>query len=389
MDAVVCGHICIDITPTITGHEAVPIERFFHPGSLILVDGIEITPGGAVTNTGLALSRLGFETALIGRSGDDAFADILEAELARRGGRAALSRHKGSRTSYSVILTPPGHDRIFLHDPGANNEFGAEDVSEDTLRGARVLHFGYPTVMRRIYEDGGSNLRSLFERAHRAGTFVSLDMALPDPDSEVGRRDWKAFLETVLPEVDLFAPSFEEISFMIDRPMYERVHAAAGTEDVVDHASAEDLHSLGDALLSMGAPIAMIKLGHLGLYLRTADDLSGVPIIDPERWRARELFSPSFVLENFVAGTGAGDVSIAGLLSAILSGEGAERSIRVACAAGAEACCSYDAVGSLETYKQITRTIDDRWPTIDTIAVANTFTFDETAQVWRGPSGRS
>lgn len=389
MDALVCGHICLDITPTITEHEPVPIEQFFHPGSLVLVDGIEITPGGAVTNTGLALSRLGFETALIGRSGDDSFADILERELERRGGRARLSRNATSGTSYSVILTPPGSDRIFLHDPGANNEFSANDVDDRSLEGIRVLHFGYPTVMRRIYEDGGINLRSLFLRAHAAGALVSLDMALPDPDSEVGRRDWRGFLETVLPAVDLFAPSFEEIAFMVDRPLYDRVRAAAGHDDVVDHATASDLHSLGDTLLRMGASVVVIKLGHRGLYMRTADSCTGVPVIEAARWEGRELFAPSFRIDELVAGTGAGDVSIAGLLAAILAGEGAERAIRVACAAGAQACCSYDAMGALETYEQINRAIDDRWPTIDTVAVADTFTFDGSAGIWRGPSGRS
>jgi len=389
MNALVCGHICIDITPTITAHDPVPIERFFHPGSLILVDGIEITPGGAVTNTGLALSRLGVDTTLIGRSGDDSFADILEAELQKRGGTAHLSRNANSRTSYSVILTPPGNDRIFLHDPGANNEFSAADVDDESLHGISALHFGYPTVMRRIYEDGGADLRSLFERARGAGALVSLDMALPDPDSEVGRRDWKGFLERVLPAVDLFAPSFEEIAFMVDRSMYDRVHAAAGGDDVVDYATAEDLHSLGDALLGMGTSIAVIKLGHLGLYMRTADTLTSVPVIDPTRWEGREIFSPSFTIDDLLSGTGAGDVSIAGLLAAILAGEAAERALRVACAAGAQACRSYDAMGRLQSYEEICRAIDDRWPTIDTVALSDTFTFDETAQIWRGPSSRS
>lgn len=389
MNALVCGHVCIDITPTITEHDPVPIEQFFHPGSLILVDGIEITPGGAVTNTGLALSRLGVGTTLIGRSGDDSFADILEAELAKRGGTARLSRNAASRTSYSVILTPPGNDRIFLHDPGANNEFTAADVDDEALRGIGVLHFGYPTVMRSIYQDGGVDLRSLFERARAAGALVSLDMALPDPDSEVGRRNWRSFLERVLPAVDVFAPSFEEIAFMVDRPLYERVHAAAGHEDVVGYATASDLHNLGDTLLAMGASIAMIKLGHLGLYMRTADSLEGLPVIDPARWEGREIFSPSFVIDELVAGTGAGDVSIAGLLAAILAGEAAERALRLACAAGAQACLSYDAMGRLQSYEEICRAIDDRWPTIDTVAVADTFIFDETTQIWRGPSARS
>ncbi len=386
MKAVVCGHICIDITPTITEHESVSIERFFHPGSLILVDGIEITPGGAVTNTGLALSRLGFETTLIGRSGDDSFADILEDQLARRGGRAELSRRPDSRTSYSVILTPPGNDRIFLHDPGANNEFTADDVSDAALQGARVLHFGYPTVMRGVYEDGGANLKSLFARAHEHGILVSLDMALPDPDSEVGRRDWYSFLEVVLPEVDLFAPSFEEISYMVDRTVYDRVHKAAASADVVDFVRPDELRRISRTLLDMGAGVVVVKLGHLGLYLRTDHALSAPPIIDVERWRDHELYAPSFVIKSVVAGTGSGDVSIAGLLAAILSGATPERALQTACAAGAQACGSYDAVGTLASYDELQVAIDQPWPTIEVEndLFTTAFTFDTESRIWRG-----
>ena len=308
--------------------------------------------------------------------------------MERRGGRAKLSKREGSRTSYSVILTPPGNDRIFLHDPGANNEFSADDVDDGVLANTRVLHFGYPTMMRRIYTDGGAELRSLFRRAHAAGAFVSLDMALPDPDSDVGRVDWHAFLEHVLPEVDLFAPSFEEIAYMVDRPLYRRVREAVGSGDAVDAVTAADLRSLGEKLIAFGAQIAAIKLGRLGLYLRTAAAVSAIEGIDTEEWSAREVFAPSYTLDTVVSGTGAGDVSIAGLLAAILRGESPTRAVRVACAAGAQACRSYDAIGALGRYEEITAAIDDRWPTIETIAVGDAFRSDERSGVLIGPADR-
>lgn len=52
---------------------------------------------------------------------------------------------------------------------------------------------------------------------------VSLDMSLPDPDSESGGVDWGSWLARVLPHVDLFAPNLEEILFMLDRPHYRRL----------------------------------------------------------------------------------------------------------------------------------------------------------------------
>jgi hypothetical protein len=39
----------------------------------------------------------------------------------------------GESTSYSVVLSPPGLDRIFLHHPGANATFSAADVPYSQL----------------------------------------------------------------------------------------------------------------------------------------------------------------------------------------------------------------------------------------------------------------
>ena len=48
-----------------------------------------------------------------------------------------------------------------------------------------------------------------------------MDMAAVDADSEAGRADWEAILKRVLPYVDFFVPSVEELCFMLDRPRYE------------------------------------------------------------------------------------------------------------------------------------------------------------------------
>ena len=61
---------------------------------------------------------------------------------------------KGEISSYSVVINPPGVDRTFLHCTGANDTFTAADVTDDQLKGARLFHFGYPTLMQRIYNDG-------------------------------------------------------------------------------------------------------------------------------------------------------------------------------------------------------------------------------------------
>ena len=112
----------------------------------------------------------------------------------------------GETTSYSIVISPPGVDRCFLHCSGANDTFTADDVRYDELASARLFHFGYPPIMRAMYADGGSELRRMLARARDAGPTISLDMCRPDPDGDAGRVDWPHLLEATLPLVDVFVP---------------------------------------------------------------------------------------------------------------------------------------------------------------------------------------
>src|SRR5215510_9176881 len=72
-DAVVAGHLCLDIHPDLSGARPEPFEKIFRPGHLLACGPVSFATGGAVSNTGLALNRLGVTTHLIGRIGDDLF----------------------------------------------------------------------------------------------------------------------------------------------------------------------------------------------------------------------------------------------------------------------------------------------------------------------------
>ena len=86
----------------------------------------------------------------------------------------------GERTSYTVVISPPGMDRFFLHHSGANDHYGIADVAVDRLAGAKLMHFGYPPVMRRLYSDGGRELAEIFRLAKSQGLTTSLDMTQID-----------------------------------------------------------------------------------------------------------------------------------------------------------------------------------------------------------------
>lgn len=74
--------------------------------------------------------------------------------------------------------------------------------------------------MRRFYLDDGEELVRLFKKVKSMGLTTSLDLVAVDPDSEAADMDWAKILERVLPYVDFFAPSIEELGYMLDRPLY-------------------------------------------------------------------------------------------------------------------------------------------------------------------------
>src|SRR3954453_4168360 len=136
-EVVVAGHVCLDVIPRLDGPAALA------PGSLVNVGPADLPTGGSVLNTGLALHRLGVGGRLVGRVGDDLFGTgVLDAPRDRDPALAAgMVVAPGEATSYSIVISPPGVDRSFLHCPGANDTFTAEDVPDEALAGARIVHF--------------------------------------------------------------------------------------------------------------------------------------------------------------------------------------------------------------------------------------------------------
>jgi len=114
------------------------------PGKLLRMEGVRIGPGGTVGNTGPALHRLGVPVALMGKCGDDPFGRILLERLRALapGAEGGMQVVPGENTSYTIVIAPPGIDRMFLHCPDANDTFGPEDVDLDVVGRARLFHGG-------------------------------------------------------------------------------------------------------------------------------------------------------------------------------------------------------------------------------------------------------
>jgi sugar/nucleoside kinase (ribokinase family) len=388
-DAVVAGHICLDIIPNLAQMNLATPGEFFTPGKLVNTDAAILSTGGPVSNTGLALVKLGINTALMGKVGRDPFGHLIRLLLEQRWGIfEGPVAAEDAVTSYTVVLSPPGHDRMFLHCPGANDTFASEDIDYDLVARARLFHFGYPPLMRRMFERDGEELIEIFRRVKALGVTTSLDMALPDPDSPSGRADWRKILAGVLPYVDVFLPSAEETLFMLDRKRFGEHRSAGG--DMLDRFTGDDLHALSETLLQMGAAVAVIKVGHRGIYLRSATGkrlggLSPARAEDPTPWAERELWHPAFDITPPPNATGSGDSAIAGFLAALLRGHLPGECLRFANGNGAFNVMTPDALSGIRPWEELTETLRDGWDT-QKLELTGSGWRRGAGALWRGPA---
>ena len=356
VEVVVAGHICFDVIPAFRGTQKVDIQQLFIPGKLINMGGVKISTGGPVSNTGLGLSILGINTRLMGKIGNDFFGEGVLDLLRQRGAADGMIVVDGEETSYTIVIVPPGLDRIFLHNPGANNTFGADDVDYDLVKQAKLFHFGYPPLMKSIFENEGEQLVAIFKRVKEMGVTTSLDMSLPDPASESGQVNWERVLTRLLPYVDIYLPSVEETMFMIQRDDLTRLHEKAHGGDPLLNLDMNVLPALGARLLSMGTKIAVLKCGLRGYYIRTssADVLAAMgtaPPADLAGWAKKEFIEEGYNVP-VAAATGSGDSSISGFLAAYLRGLSVEQAIRIACVVGAQNVQVFDAVSGIKGWDE-------------------------------------
>lgn len=257
-------------------------------GVLGLVDSFSTAEGGPALRTGRVLAGMGVETRLIIPTGDDLFGrsfhqtvpaphlhvDWIDSELP---------------TSTSMVLVDRAGERTMLHNIGADASVTAAAI-EARLEGP-ILHVGGALVLPGLDDPDGAPLAGLFERAHEAGLFTSVDVV----------HDSTARWQRVVPALrhtDLFIPSLIEAA------------AITGIDEPVAAAA---------ALRELGVRFAIVTDGRRGAW------------VDHEEFHGHV---PAFEVDT-VDTTGAGDAFTGGVLAGIIHGLGAADAARLGAALGA------------------------------------------------------
>ncbi|HOT91156.1 MAG TPA: carbohydrate kinase family protein [Anaerolineae bacterium] len=397
---IVAGHVCLDVIPTLpaTCHD---LATWLVPGGLVNVGPMTISTGGAVSNTGLALHRLGVPVRLMGKVGDDTFGratlDVFRSyDPALADGMLIAA---GEYSSYTIIFSSPHVDRTFLHYAGPNDTFCAADVPDAALEnavcsGAHIFHFGYPTLMRNFYRDAGQEFETLLRRVKAHNLITSLDVSRPDPHAEAGKVDWPAWLVRVLPQVDVFLPSVEEALLMVDPARYAILEENG---EFLPQMDGDLLSDLAGRLVGWGAAVVGLKLGSQGIYLRTTPEAARLRVLGEclglggracseftAGWTNRELLAPAF-RANLVGTTGAGDCAIAGFLTGLLHKLSPEATLTGAVAVGACNVEAADAVSGVPSWEAVQQRIKAGWMQLPVTLKLAGWGWAVGQRLWLGP----
>lgn len=354
------GTLVMDVIPEF--YPEVGAGERKNAGGTVYLKNIKTALGGSVGNTGTALKYLGSDVTLFSRVGNDDFGVIVEKALKDTGCKYMVTRSPELHTSMSIVISYPHQDRMILHSRGASQKYIAGDIPEELLNKNDMFHFGYPTGMACMFTDSGETLSRIFQFVKQHELTTSMDTSFPGIDTPAGKADWRKILKRVLPYVDIFLPSFEEIYLMLYRDEYLNKMKEFPEMKMEQIFSIEIAEKIASELLQMGVGIVVIKCGEKGSYLKCGSlkRIENFGKSRPENakiWEDKEIFTSPYDVKNIVSTNGAGDTFVAGFLDGFLRNITPEETINFASASAAYKISHTDGLKDIVCGQDIERNI--------------------------------
>lgn len=211
--------------------------------------------GGSAANVAAAAARLGLTTAVVTRTGDDAFGAFVRGELARLGvDTRFVSALAATQTPLAFCeLFPPDHFPVTFYrgSDAPDLLIAADDLDLDALTSATVLW----------------------------ATATGLSH---DPSRDAHHAAWAARGSAPVSVLDLdyraaFWPSPAAAREAIGDALTQVTVAVGNSEECAIAVGETDPDRAADALLDRGVRLAIVKLGPHGALAKTADERVRVP----------------------------------------------------------------------------------------------------------------
>lgn len=267
-------------------------------------DALTLTFGGAESNVAIGVSRLGGDATWVGRLGADAIGDLIVRELRGEGVEVYAARDTDVPTSLMMKSTPrPGATQVAFYRRGlAGSRLSAADLPREAIRDAALLHVTGISVA--LAESSRAAIHAAMEEAQDAGVTVSFD---------VNHR------ASLLPDLAAARELYRSIATRSD--------IIFAGDDEAEILTGETEHEAQlDALLALGAQVAVVKLGADGALAGT---------------NAGERMRMPAVPVKVVDTVGAGDAFVSGFLTETVRGGSLTERLTTAVACGAYACTAH------------------------------------------------
>jgi fructokinase len=274
-------------------------------------------PGGAPANVAVAVAKLGAQASFVGRLGDDLFGDFILRALHAVGVETTAVRREPPPTRTTLAFVEVSKD--------GNREFTF--YHRESLSGASFANFGSIPLIK-------DPVRSATHKFAQLASEMDVPVAF---DVNLREHLWKSldeFREAIEPMLGLAT---------VIKLSADELAPVLGTEDPEEGAG---------MLLSRGATLALVSMGHQGAFYATKTFHGTAPSFEPER-----------VLDA----TGAGDAFLAATLVHLAETPGwreheasVHEAVRRGTAAGAMACAEFGAMPGLPTRDKLDQFIAAR-----------------------------
>ncbi len=296
MSIIVFGSINMDLV--------VQTPRLPIPGETLAGHNFFTTPGGKGANQAVACARLGAETHMVGRVGNDVFSSALCESLRLAGVQIdAVARFEGPSGVAAITVNDAAENTIVIV-AGANGAINSEDLArlDMALQNAKLLLLQLEVPLDAVI--------AAAQAAQRHGVMVILD---PAPARELP--------DTLLQACDVITPNETEAAILVG--------FAIADEQDAERAALE--------LLRRGVKQVVIKRGAQGAYWHNGGSgkvLSSFPV-------------------KAVDTVAAGDAFNGGLAAALEAGQSFEHALRWGLATGALAVTKPGAQHAMPTKEEL------------------------------------
>ncbi len=242
----------------------------------------EANPGGAPCNVLAMLKQMGYETAFIGKVGNDYFGQMLGRTITEIGINAeGLVYDDDCNTTLALVHTFEDGDRdfSFYRKPGADIMLRENELNEEMIKNCRIFHFGSLSLTD---EPAASATKKAVQMAKEAGCLISFDPNLRPPLWD-NIQDAMGAIWYGIGECDILKIADNEIRWLTGEESYDK-----GVEMILRNADVKMIN------------VTLGRLGSISYY------------------QGKKVSARPYLNENTVDTTGAGDTFCACVLGYLL-----------------------------------------------------------------------